>query len=72
MEDLSNKYYQAELHFYRYLLNSCKYQIVYDRLSNKSVVIYSDLDWAQDPESYKYMTGYFILIAHRVIFWMSQ
>ena len=72
MEDSSNKYYQAELNFYGYLLNTCKYQIVYDRLSNKSVMIYSDLDWAEDPESCRYMTGYFTLIAHRVIFWMSQ
>ena len=44
MEDSSNKYYQTELHFYGYLLNTCKYQIVYDRLSNKSIMIYSDLD----------------------------
>ena len=72
MEDPSNEYYQAELHFYRYLLNTCKYQIVYDRLSNKSVMIYSDLDWAEDPESCRYMTGYFTLIVHRVIFQMSQ
>ena len=72
MEDSSNKYYQAELHFYRYLFNTCKYQIVYDRLSNKSVMIYSDLDWAEDPESCRYITSYFTLIAHGVIFWMSQ
>ena len=72
MKDHSNKYYQAELYFARYLLNTCKYQIVYDRLSNKSVVTYSGSDWAEDPESCKYMTGYFTLIAHRVIFWMSQ
>ena len=68
MEDSSNKYYEAKLHFYRYLLNTCKHQIIYDRLSKKSVVIYSDSDQAQDPESRKYMTGYFTLIAYKVIF----
>jgi len=25
MANLSNEYYQAGLHFYRYLLNTCKY-----------------------------------------------
>ena len=44
MANLSNEHYQAELYFCRYLLNTCKYWIVYDRLSNKSVVIYSDSD----------------------------
>jgi len=53
------------------LLNTYKYQIVYDGLSNESIVAYSDLDWAQDPELCKSMTGYFTLIAHGVIFWMS-
>ena len=48
-----NEYYQAGLHFCRYLLNTCKYQIVYNGFSNESVVVYSNLDWAQDSESYK-------------------
>jgi len=42
----SNKHYQAKLYLYRYLLNTYKYQIVYNRLSNESVVAYFDLDWA--------------------------
>ena len=41
---LSNMHYQTGLHFCRYLLNTCKYWIVYDRLSNKSVVAHSDSD----------------------------
>ena len=41
-----NEYYWVGLHLYRYLLNTCKYWIVYDRLSNESVVAYSDSDWA--------------------------
>jgi len=62
--NLSNKHYWAGLHFCRYLLNTYKYQIVYDGLSNESIVAYSDSDWAQDPESCKSMTCYFTLIAH--------
>ena len=44
MANSSNKHYQVGLHLYRYLLNTYKYWIVYNRLSNKSVVAYSDLD----------------------------
>jgi len=45
MANPSNEYYQVGLHLYRYLLSTCKYQIVYDRLSNKSIVAHSDSDW---------------------------
>jgi len=44
MANFSNKYYWAGLHLCRYLLNTCKYQIVYNRLSNKSIVVHSDSD----------------------------
>ena len=67
MANLSNRHYWAGLHFCRYLFNTCKYWIVYDRLSNKSIVAYSDSDWAQDLESHKYVTGYFTLMAWGVI-----
>jgi len=42
MANFLNKYSQAGLHLYKYLLNTYKYQIVYDRLSNKSVMACSD------------------------------
>jgi len=45
------------------LLNTYKYWIVYDRLSNEFVVAHSDLDWAQDSESHKFIAGHFILMA---------
>ena len=62
-----NEYYWARLYLYKYLLNTCKYQIVYDRLSNKSVIVYFNSDWAQDLEFCKYMIGYFTFIACKVI-----
>ena len=58
MANPSNKYYWAGLHLYKYLLNTCKYSIVYDGLSNKSVVVHSNSDWIQDSESCKSVTGY--------------
>ena len=63
MENPSNEYYQAGLHLCRYLLNTCKYQIVHDGLSNESIVAHSDSVWAQDPELHKSVTGYFTLMA---------
>ena len=51
------------LYFCRYLLNTCKYQIVYDRLSNESIVAHSNSDWVQDPELHKSVTDYFTLMA---------
>jgi len=60
------------MHLCRYLLNPYKYQIVYNKLSNKFVITHSDSDWAQDLESCKSVTGYVTLMAHRVIFWMSH
>ena len=39
--------------------------------SNEYVIAHSDSDWTQDPELYKSVTGYFILMAHRVTFWIS-
>jgi len=61
MANFSNKYYWAGLHLCEYLLNT--YQIVYNKLSNKSVVAYSNSDWVQDSKSHKSVTGYFTLIA---------
>ena len=71
MANLLNEYYQAGLHLCKYLLDTYKYWIVYDGLSNKSVITYSNSDSAQDSESHKSLTIYFILIAHRVISWIS-
>jgi len=64
--NLSNKHYQTGLHLCRYLLNTCKYQIVYDGLDNKSIIAHSDSDWAQDLESCKSVTSYFTLMAQEV------
>ncbi len=44
MTNLLDEHYQAGLYFYRYLLNTCKYWIIYNRLSNKFVIAYSDSD----------------------------
>jgi len=70
MANLSNEHYWARLHLCKYLLNTCKYWIVYDELSNEFVVAHSDSDWTYDPESCKSIIDYFTLIAH-VIFQMS-
>jgi len=40
-------------------------------LSNESVVVHSNSDWVQDLESHKSVTGYFTLMAYRIISWVS-
>ena len=62
---------QTRLHLCKYLLNTYKYQIVYDGLNNKSVVAYSNSDWVQDSELCKSMTVYFTLMAYGVTSWIS-
>jgi len=48
MENLLNEHYENGLHLYKYLLNTHKYQIAYNGLSNKSVTVHSNLDRVQD------------------------
>ena len=71
MANSLNEHYWAGLHLYRYLLNTCNYWIVYDRLSNESIVAYSDSDCTQDPKLCKSITDYFTLMAHGVTSWIS-
>jgi len=71
MANFLNKHYWTKLYFCRYLLNTCKYWIVYNRLSNKSVIAHFNSDWAQDSELCKSVTSYFTLIAHGVTSWIS-
>ena len=40
----SNNHYQVRLHLCRYLLATCRYQLVYNGLNNESLVAYSDSD----------------------------
>ena len=40
----SNNHYQVGLHLCRYLLATHRYRLVYNGLSNESLVVYSDSD----------------------------
>jgi len=42
--NLLNEYYQTEFCLCKYLLNTYKYWIIYNRLSNEFVVVHSDSD----------------------------
>jgi len=48
-----NNHYQVGLHLCRYLLTTCRYRLIYNGLSNKSLVAYSNSDWGQDYEHRK-------------------
>jgi len=66
-----NDHYQVRLYLYRYLLATRRYQLVYNRSSNKSLVAYSDSDWSQDHEHCKSTTGYFTILAQGITSWLS-
>jgi len=44
MTNSSNDHYRVGLHLCRYLLATCRYQLVYNGLNNESLVAYSDSD----------------------------
>jgi len=64
--NLSNDHYRVGLYLCRYLLATCRYWLVYNRLSNKLLVAYSDSDWGQDHEHRKSTTGYFTILAQEI------
>jgi len=72
MANPSNDHYRVGLHLCRYLLATHRYQLVYNGLSNESLVAYSDSDWGQDHEHCKSTTGYFTMLAQGITSWLSR
>ena len=68
----SNDHDQVGLHLCRYLLATRKYWLVYNGLSNKLLIAYSDSDWGQDHEHRKSTTGYFTMLAQEITSWLSR
>jgi len=68
----SNNHYQVGLHLCRYLLATHRYRLVYNGLSNESLVAYSNSDWDQDYEHRKSTTGYFTMLAQGITSWLSR
>jgi len=68
MANPSNNHYRVGLHLCRYLLATRRYRLVYNGLSNKLLVAYSDSDWDQDRKS---TTSYFTMLAQGITFWLS-
>jgi len=71
MANPSNNHYRVGLHLCRYLLATHRYRLVYNGLSNESLVAYSDSDWGQDHEHCKSTTGYFTMLAQGITSWLS-
>jgi len=67
-----NNHYRVGLHLCRYLLATHRYRLVYNGLSNKLLVAYSDSDWDQDHKHRKSTTGYFTMLAQGITFWLSR
>jgi len=54
------------------LLATYRYWLVYNGLSNKLLVAYSDSDWSQDHEYCKSTTGYITMLAQGITSWLSH
>jgi len=67
-----NNHYRVGLHLCRYLLATRRYWLVYNGLSNKSLIAYSDSDWGQDHEHHKSTTSYFTMLAQGITSWLSR
>ena len=72
MANPSNNHYWVGLHLCRYLLVTRRYRLVYNGLSNESLVAYSNSDWGQDHEHHKSTTGYFTMLAQGITSWLSR
>ena len=68
----SNDYYWTGLHLCRYLLATCRYWLVYNGLSNESLVAYSNSDWGQDYKHRKSTASYFTMLAQGITSWLSH
>jgi len=66
MANPSNNHYRVRLHLCRYLLATCRYRLVYNELSNKLLVAYSDSGWGQDHKHCKSTTSYFTMLAQGI------
>jgi len=72
MANPSNNHYWVGLHLCKYLLATRRYWLVYNGLSNESLVVYSDSDWGQDHKHRKSTTGYFFILAQGITSWLSH
>jgi len=67
-----NNHYRVRLHLCSYLLATRRYRLVYNRLSNKSLVAYFDSDWGQDHKHCKSTTSYFTMLAQGITSWLNR
>ena len=67
----SREHLDKALYICRYLAGTSNYALVYDGLSNKGLLAYTDSDWAADPIKRRSVTGYFFKLADGIISWQS-
>lgn len=60
------------LYIVRYLLGTMNYAVVFDGNSDKGIIVYSDSDWASDPDDRKSHTGMITKLATGPICWTSH
>ena len=60
----SHEHLDKALYICCYLAGTSNYALVYDGLSNKGLLAYTDSDWAADPIKHWSVTGYFFKLAN--------
>ncbi len=67
----SREHLDKALYICRYLAGTSKYALVYDGISNKGLIAYTDSDWAADPIKRRSITGNFFKLADGIVSWQS-
>jgi transposase InsO family protein len=68
----SQEHLDKALYICRYLAGTEKYALVYEGLTNKGLIAYTDSDWAADPVRRRSVTGFFFKLANGIISWQSR
>ena len=68
----SREHLDKALYICRYLAGTQKYALVYEGLTNKGLIAYTDSDWAADPIKWRSVTGFFFKLANGIISWLSH
>ncbi|CAN6703494.1 unnamed protein product [Malus baccata var. baccata] len=56
----------------RYVQGTISYGLTYSSSSDSSLVVFSDSDWAADPNTRRSITGFVVYLGHNPISWQSK
>ncbi|KMQ87096.1 retroelement pol polyprotein [Lasius niger] len=72
LENPGPEHWQAVKRIIRYAKETATYGIVYDGQNTNGLIVYSDSDYASDPDTRRSTSGYITVLAGGAVSWMSQ